>query len=426
MSNPRQLNMNDFKNNWQRKKILLSKKHQYKAFAEINELVVTERRGKKIILVDGAELIEFISCSYLGLDQDVRVIEAATDNIFRCGVNFAVARTRMRVKSFVILEELLNKIFCNSFTTVFASLHLAHLGVLPLLGSGEMPSFPLNDNGPLFILDKTVHASIHIIRGIISQFGNIVLVDCQNIAELEEKFKEAVFLKQTPIVLSDGVGSMGGVCLVEKLFELLEKYNGYAYLDDAHGTSIYGIHGCGYVLEKLRNKFNSRLILAASLSKGFGTNGGIIAMPTKEDEHMVKRFASTYLFGNPLPLSIVDSAIASAKIHLSDEIKKLQEKLRENIAYFDSLMDDRIRSNMVNYKTTLPIRAIKVGDEFKAIEYSSELKKRGFMISAAMYPTVAKGQSILRITISADHTQDDIYSLCKNLNEITSQSVVGV
>lgn len=406
------------KQSWQKKRILESRDHQYKAFQEINGLVVRERQGKNIILTDRSELVEFISCSYLGLDQDERLVQAAIKNIHRCGVNFAVARTRMRVESFEVLERLLNKLFCNSYTTTFTSLHIAHLGMLPLLGSGEMPSFPFAKNGPFFILDKTVHSSVQITRGVLNQFGPVVLRKFHPISEVEKQFVYARENGFTPIAIADGVGSMGGLIPVKKLLEFAEQYEGYVYLDDAHGISVYGTHGCGYVLDTLEANFHPRLILAASLSKGFGTNGAVIAVPTKEDEEIVKRFCSPYLFSNPLALAIVDSSIASAHIHLSEEIYALQNKLTDNILYFDKLMEPLHHHQVVNLHINSPIRGIFIGDEFKAIEYATHLKKNGLMVSAAMYPTVAKGNSLLRITISADHSKENIYKLCNHIKQL--------
>jgi 7-keto-8-aminopelargonate synthetase-like enzyme len=223
-----------------KKRITESRLHQDKAFQEINGLVVEERQGKKITLSDNTKLTEFISCSYLGLDQDKRVIEASVNNVFKCGVNFPVARTRLRVKSFVILEELLNQLFGNSYTTVFTSMHLIHLGILPLLGSGEMPSFPMAHNGPLFLLDKTVHSSVQVIRGILEQFGPVILKKFQFLDEVKQQFQQAKANGFTPIAIADGIGSMGGLTSIKELFDFAEKYHGYVYLDDAHGTSIYG------------------------------------------------------------------------------------------------------------------------------------------------------------------------------------------
>jgi 7-keto-8-aminopelargonate synthetase-like enzyme len=413
------MNHEDLHQNWQKQKIESSKGHQFKAFETVNDLVVKERQHRKVILSTGEELIEFMSCSYLGLDQDARIIEAAMNSIRKCGVNFAVARSRMRVESFVNLEALLNKIF-GGFSVVFTSLHLVHLGILPLIGSGEMPSYPLSEAGICFILDKTVHTSIQINRGLMQQFGEVDVVSFCNIEAVERLFHLAKSNKKTPIAIADGIGSMGGMASVKQLIDLAVRYNGYVYIDDAHGTSLYGKNGCGYTLMELGG-YHPRLILSISLSKGFGANGAAIIMPTLNDEKMVRRFSIPYLFSNPNPLAIVDSAIASAQIHLSDEIYLLQNKLQEKIRLFDTLISTQLSKNIIiNFKSHSPIRGILVKDEYKTIQICSALRKNGLAVTAAMYPTVAKGQSILRITLAADHKDEEIRRLCSELNHLLS------
>jgi 7-keto-8-aminopelargonate synthetase-like enzyme len=400
--------------NWQKKKIQKSKQHQLKAFDSINDLIVRERHGKTVTLVDGTVLKEFMSCSYLGLDQDPRIVAAAISNIGRCGVNFAIARTRMRVESFVVLENLLNQIF-NGFCVSFTSLHLTHLGMIPLIASGEMPSYPLKNNRVLFIVDRVAHASLQINRGLMQQFGKIVMVDFKNIDAIEQQYKLAYLNQRTPISFLDGIGSMGGLAPIKALFELTEKYDGYAYIDDAHGISVYGEKGSGYVLKKL-GFFHPRLMLGVSLSKGFGANGAAIVVPTLQDQEMIRRYCIPYLFSNPLPLAIVDSAIAAANIHLSDEIYFLQNQLQKYITYFDILMKgSTLEKQIINYGTSSPVRGILIGNELSAIETTIKLRECGIGLTAAMYPTVAKGKSMLRITISADHSLDDISLLCRSL-----------
>lgn len=400
--------------NWQKKKIDSSKNFQSIAYDEINELVFKERKGKQVILADGSELTEFVSCSYLGLDVDSRIINASNNNIFKCGVTFSAARTRIQAESFVTLENLLNQIFCHGYSTTFSTLHLGHLGVLPMLGSGELPSFPCDKGGFSFILDKTVHSSIQIQRALMQQFGEVVLNNFNDHFELEDLFRKSNNERKTPVAIVDSIGSMGGVAPVQYLFNLAEKYNGYIYLDDAHGTSIYGKHGCGYALQALGNTFHPRLILASSLAKAFGAIAGVIILPTKSDANMLKRFSPTYVFSGPPALTIIDSAIESAKIHLTDEIYKLQEKLQENIRYFDSLL----QKHVINESSPSPIRGILIGDEYKTIKFTKLLRGRGFAVTAAMYPTVPKGRSILRIALSAIHEKNQILSLCQNIEEI--------
>ena len=409
--------IDDYTRNWQKQKIVFSKKHQLKAFKEINNLVIRKRRGKKVTLDNGKQLTEFMSCSYLGLDQDKRVVGAANKSIKQCGVNFAVARPRMRVERLVFLENLLNKIF-GAFCTTFTSLHIVHLGILPLLASGEMPSYPIKKQGPLFILDKKVHASVQINRGLMEQFGEIILADFKDSEALTGYFKLAKSTGRTPLIIADGIGSMGGEAPIKLIFDLVARYKGYAYLDDAHGISMCGKHGRGYVLNEL-GRFHSRLILAVSLSKGFGANGAAIAVHSKKDEEMIRRFCIPYVFSNPPPLSIVDSAIASAKIHLSNEIYRLQDKLKNNIRLFDTCIIHTLsEKNIINYGTHSPIRGLRIGNEFKTIQIAKKLFKAKLGVTAAMYPTVARNESILRVTMGADHFQKDIKYLCETLKKI--------
>lgn len=405
---------NQFQENWLRRRIYQAEEHQAVAFEEVNELIIKERHGRRITLIDDTELVEFVSCSYLGLDTDPRIIDAASNNIKKCGVTFPAARTRIKVQSFVILESLLNQIFCNSFSLSFASLHLGHLGLLPLLGSGELPSFPHKINGPLFILDKTVHASIQVNQALLSQFGQVVKINFDQQEIVEQWLQEATKSGRTPILIADSVGSMGGINSVKWLLESAEKYDGYAYLDDAHGMSVFGEKGCGHVLDALNNEFHPRLILGTTLAKAFGAVGGVMVLPTEKDLKFAKLFASTYVFGGPPPLSIIDSAIASANIHLSGEVNKLQQLLWENVNYFDQL----IIGNIVNKNKLSPIRGILIGDEYEAINFASLLRKFGYAVTTAMYPTVKKGESLLRIALSSAHTKEEIFSFCQIANEL--------
>lgn len=274
--------------NWQKERIIQSRAYQLKAYDEVNELVFKERNGKLVTLIDGTQLVEFVSCSYLGLDTDPRIISAVNKNIKKFGITFAAARTRIKAESFDVLDNMLNEVFCNAHSTVFSSLHLAHLGFFPLLGSGELPSFPAGENGFLFILDKTVHSSIQINRAMLEQFGSVSLVDFHKINHVKEKAKLARSEKKAPVFIADSIGSMGGIAPIKSLFHIAEEYDGYIYLDDAHGTSVFGKNGCGCVLEELEYSFHPRLILTASLAKAFGTaGGGVLVLPTKDDAILV-------------------------------------------------------------------------------------------------------------------------------------------
>jgi 7-keto-8-aminopelargonate synthetase-like enzyme len=89
---------------------------------------------------------------------------------------------------------------------------------------------------------------------------------------------------------------MGGVAPVAHIVRLAHQYDGYAYIDDAHGTSIYGDYGSGYVMACLGHRLDERIIIAGSLSKAFGSHGGFIACRDAETINFIKTYGTTYAF----------------------------------------------------------------------------------------------------------------------------------
>lgn len=393
--------------NWQSRRILDSQAHQNLSYSlGVNGRNILDRYEKVVTLETGAAVTEFMSCSYLGLECDSRLANAAQDAVKVFGVQFAAARTRLKPVIFHNLELLLQKIF-DGPTVTFSTVGQCHLALIPLLGSGSLPSFPILDKGPYWIVDKTSHASIQILRGIMEQFGEVERVDFQDGEALASSFLRAHRHGRTPIAVGDGVGSMGGNAPVQALFAHAEEFQGFVYLDDAHGTSIFGQHGGGYVLDALGTSFHPRLALASSLSKAFGATGGALTVPTQADADAIVRYATPYIFGGPVSLPGIAAALASAEIHLSPELATLQSRLRANLELFDSLAGEP----SVNSSTGIPIRGLRVGNEERALHIARELLHNGFAVTTAMYPTVAKGRSMLRVALSALHTEAQITGL---------------
>jgi len=106
--------------NWQKSKIDRSLKYQTRVFSEnINELVVVKRDGKEITLDDGRKMVEFVSCSYLGLETHEALRKAIIEAMELYGVQMSVARTRVKVALFDQLEQQLNRIMHGAYTLTF-------------------------------------------------------------------------------------------------------------------------------------------------------------------------------------------------------------------------------------------------------------------------------------------------------------------
>ena len=391
--------------NWQRAKINKSLKYQTRVFSEhINELSVHKREGKRIYLNDGRVMTEFVSCSYLGLETHPALKQAIYDAVERFGVQLSVARTRIKADVFEKLESKLDKIMHGASTLTFNAVTPCHIAVLPLLASGELPNYKFS-NKPWFIMEKTAHATLQINRGLLQQFGTVKRIDFQRPDLIENEFKYAFDNGFTPISVSDSVGSMGGVAPVEHIVSVANKYNGFAYIDDAHGTSIFGENGSGYVMECLNHQLDDRVIIAGSLSKAFGSHGGYIACNHKDTINFIKTYGTTYAFGGPPSLPGIAACVAAADLHLDGTVTQRQIDLQNRIRYFDEVFHD---VEVINKDTRMPIRGILIGDENKAISMCALMHQYGFATTVAMYPTVEEGRAILRCALSAIHEREQI------------------
>ncbi|MCY1522656.1 putative pyridoxal phosphate-dependent acyltransferase [compost metagenome] len=204
--------------------------------------------------------------------------------------------------------------------------------------------------------------------------------------------------------IGDGAYSMGGAAPVRELRALQDKYGLFVYLDDAHGISVVGEHGEGFVRSQL-DELDGRTIVAASLGKGYGAAGGMLMLGTREIENAIRRYAPTYGFSCAPNVAAVGAALASAEIHMSPELGKLQKSLRNNLALFDNLIPTETKGS------ELPIRIVRIGDEHEAIAKGEHLLKHGHYTSVVFFPTVPRGQAALRMAVTAAHNPADLLDL---------------
>ncbi|MFB7271980.1 aminotransferase class I/II-fold pyridoxal phosphate-dependent enzyme [Streptomyces sp. NPDC056244] len=376
--------------------------------ADLTSHVFAAREGKEVILADGARAVEFISCSYLGLDTHPALVEAAVATLRRVGVQFSSSRTRMRHEDLEALESLLGAVYGDRHATCFTSVGSVHLGVLPLLGSGVLPSYPIAKNGAAFLIERTAHASLQVLRGVLEQIGTVDRFDCERPDELAVRLAAVREAGRTPIVIVDGVGSMGGLIDVRGLYGLCAAADGYLYVDDAHGVSISGPRGAGFAYEEFRDLpggLPAPVLLVGSLAKAFGgSNGGFVVLNSEEDTVQLRRFANPLIFGGPIALPVVSACRVSAELHLDGTVARLQRDLWRNTELFDS----RTGGALFNAGTRSPIRGALFESEEDALLAAGRLRKAGVIVTPAFFPTVAKGSGLIRMAVSALHTAEQI------------------
>jgi len=398
--------------NWVASRVSKTSDSLDRAFEEgLTGHVITARDGKQVTLTDGSEAVEFVSCSYLGLESHPDLIAAATEAMHRFGLHFSTSRNRGRPPYLGELEALLCVMYDGAQVAAFTSVSNVHLGLLPLLGVGALPSYPVADAGVAFLVEKTAHASIQVIRGVLEQIGPTRRFDMADPAALPAAVREVAATGRTPIVLVDGVGSMGGLIDVASMLAEIEPFGGHLYVDDAHGVSIDGPLGAGYAFEALGGTLPPHVVLAGSLSKAFGGAGGFAVVPSQEDMRILRKFANPLVFGHSIMLPMLAANVAAGRLHIDGQVAELQRRLWRNAAEFDRLT----AGSLVNAGLRSPVRGALFDTEEEGFAAARRLKEAGVLILPAFYPTVARGTGLMRFAVSALHQQHDLETAARAL-----------
>jgi len=167
---------------------------------------------------------------------------------------------------------------------------------------------------------------------------------------------------------------------------------------------VVGQHGEGFVRSQL-DGLDENTIVAASLGKGYGAAGGLLMLGTQQIENSIRRYAPTYGFSCAPNMAAVGAALASAEIHATPELQKLQHSLRNNMKLFDNLIPTETSGS------ELPIRIVRIGNEEEAIAKGEHLLHQGHYTSVVFFPTVPRGQAALRMSITSAHNPADILDL---------------
>lgn len=375
---------------------------------------IHERNGKYLTLNHQQKVIDFINCSYLGLDVHPNIIEAYRSVEPSLGVNFCCARTRLSMRSLLTLEERLSHFFGGKVVT-FPSVTATHLSVIPLLTSGVL----LNAKEPPkihAIFDKFSHASMQFLIPIIEKEARVSIIGHNDLKFLKKLVIESRKQQEIVVYFADGIYSMGGACPVQELLTLSQQENFYLYIDDAHGTSLFGEHGQGFVLSHISGELPSNLFITFSMTKGFGVAGGGIILSNATQEQLIRTYGMIYAFSAPLDFASTQAAHAALDLHLDGTVGNLQKILHEKATLFDSLMNSN--------ESCYPIKMVFIGDEKRAINIGKKLLDDGFFTVVAFFPIVAQGKAQLRICLSTQHANEDIKKLTQAIKTYLSNESI--
>jgi 7-keto-8-aminopelargonate synthetase-like enzyme len=348
------------------------------------------------ILLKGNKVVNFGSCSYLGLEFDERLKNAAKQAIDDFGTQFSESRAYVSLGLYDELETLFQQIF-EQRCVVTPTTSLGHIANIPVLVSDE----------DAVIMDHQVHNSVQTAVALLKPRGiHVELLRHNRMDLLEDRIKYLRSRHKKIWYMADGIYSMfGDACPLKEVHSLMDIYpEFYAYVDDAHGMSIYGKHGRGYTLSKM--DLHPKMVMATSLAKGFATGGAVLVYPNYELARKVRTCGGPLITSGPLQPATLGAAVASAKIHLSDEIYDMQEALHDKVKYAELQLK----------KYNLPVVSnpdgciFFVGTSLPKLGYNmvKRMLNKGHYVNLGIFPAVPMKNTGIRFTITRLHTFSQI------------------
>lgn len=354
----------------------------------------------RTIEVKGKSLYHFGTTGYLGLEQDSRLKAAAVSAIQKYGTQFPLSKSYISHPLYRELEEKIGRMYEQPIIITKNST-LGHLGAIP----------SVVDDSDAVILDHQVHWSVQNACSVLKNRSVPVnLIRHNNLEMLEDKLKYYSRNRNRIWYMADGIYSMfGDSAPIHELMALSKKYPQlHFYIDDVHGMSWVGKHGTGFVLDQLK-ELPENMLLFGTLSKTFGASGAVLVCPDKKMHHRIKTFGGPLTFSAQLEPASVAAASASADIHLSSEIYRLQNELRERIQFFNERLAES--DILLVHRNDSPVFYIGTGMPKTGYNFVNRLMEEGFYVNLGLFPAVPVKNTGVRITISRHNQKEEIGAL---------------
>lgn len=354
----------------------------------------------RTIGIKNRSLFHFGTTGYLGLEQDVRLKEAAIDAIRKYGTQFPLSKSYISNPLYRKLEEKVTEMYGHPIIITKNST-LGHIGVIPSAVKDQ----------DAIILDHQVHWSVQSAAKILKNRSvPIDMIRHNDLNMLEDKIKRYSDQRKKIWYMADGIYSMyGDFAPISDLMTLSQKYPQLNfYFDDVHGMSWIGKNGTGYVLSEL-GELSENILLFGTLSKTFGASGAVLVCSNKKMYHEIKTFGGPLTFSAQLEPASIAAATASADIHLSPEIYTLQKELRERVAYFNELLQ-QTDLPLIDENIS-PVFYIGTGMPKTGYNFVNRLMKEGFYVNLGIFPAVPVKNTGVRITISRHNQKEEIKGL---------------
>jgi 8-amino-7-oxononanoate synthase len=386
------------------------------------------------VFVRGRRLCSFCSNNYLGLAGHPQITAAVKAAIDRWGWGAGASRlVSGHTREHALLEAKLAAFKRTEAALVFSTGYAANLAAIRAVAG----------QGDAVFVDKLDHASI--IDGARTCGATLRVYPHCDLHKLERLLAGAGEARRR-VIITDSLFSMDGdVADLPRLVELKRRYDAVLVIDEAHATGVLGAEGRG--LAELQGVEGQIDVVVGTLSKALGGIGGFVAGSAELIEYLLNT-AGAFIYTTGLPPAACAAATAALELVEREPERRrrllaLSERVRQVLGVGCSVsgkgdtepapagsgadgLEKRAAEadglgRFAGGNVVTPIIPFVVGDAREAVALSKRLEEAGLLVPAIRPPTVPQGTARLRISICADHADEDVERLFAALKAIAGE-----
>jgi 8-amino-7-oxononanoate synthase len=353
--------------------------------------------------LDGKQVILLGTNNYFGLTFDPSCMEAAIEAIRAEGTGTTGSRiANGSYSEHVALEREIAEFYGKKHCMVFTTGYQANLGVISTLAG----------QGDFLLIDADSHASIYDACKMTQ--AEVVRFKHNDPSSLEARLRRLGDKPGNRVVVLEGIYSMlGDSAPLREFVDVCKKYGAYVLIDEAHSLGALGEHGRG-LCEKAGVLDDCHFIVG-TFSKTLGAIGGY-CVSDDPDFDILRVTVRSYMFTASLPPSIVASVRQALRVVKAKP--ELRTQLWNNVA---TLYDGLKAQGFTLGPEHGPVVGVHLPDRMTAIGFWRAMLDAGIYVNVAVPPATPNGVSLLRCSLCAVHTKEQLDHMVEVMTGIGRQ-----